>query len=260
MYKKYFYFKSSQRRGVIVLLILIFIFALSPLLFKYFQSKSIAPVDYESYRAKLFKLQLANIDTLHFEKFNINEQSYYDLIKLGFSKLQASEILCVKENLGKYSNYSELDSVRSISEISTFLKTKIYFSNPNLKIEINNADFKQLLSLLGSKEKVYALLNYRKKLGGFLFKSQFSEVKLLSDSDIQNLNSNCSIDTEEIKRIDLSRASYHFLRQHPYLTRDVSTQIIQLRKKFSAIDLNLLKSQCPSFDSRIIPYLDSSSK
>ena len=85
-------------------------------------------------------------------------------------------------------------------------------------IDLHSADSILLISINGvgpfySKQ----ILEYRKKLGGFIFYTQFSEIWGLEKLDINHFKKQTEIDTTLIKKININLATFDQLYSHPYI-------------------------------------------
>ena len=97
-------------------------------------------------------------------------------------------------------------------------------------IDLNSADSILLISINGvgpfySKQ----ILEYRKKLGGFISYTQFSEIWGLEKLDIKNFKNQTKIDTTFIKKININSATFDQLYSHPYINYNQSKSIINYR-------------------------------
>ena len=127
-------------------------------------------------------------------------------------------------------------------------------------IDLNSADSILLISINGvgpfySKQ----ILEYRRKLGGFISYTQFSEIWGLEKLDINNFKNQTKIDTSLIKKININSATFDQLYSHPYINYKQSKAIINYRlqhgqfidikdiQKIVLIDSNLFR--------KIAPYL-----
>ena len=135
-------------------------------------------------------------------------------------------------------------------------------------IDLNSADSILLISINGvgpfySKQ----ILEYRKKLGGFISYTQFSEIWGLEKLDINHFKKQTEIDTTLIKKININSATFDQLYSHPYINYKQSKAIINYRlqhgqfidikdiQKIVLIDSNLFRKIAPYlklYDSRKI--------
>jgi competence ComEA-like helix-hairpin-helix protein len=153
------------------------------------------------------------------------------------------------------------DSVKTIkkeyysSKSDTFHKSK---SKPIL-VELNSSDSSELTKLSGIGP-VFAsrILKYRKLLGGFYQINQLQEVYGLKEETIQKIKDHITINTKLITGIVIDTASFRTLVRHPYIGKDRTLKIINLRKKINPLkDKDLLSAGV--FDSiqwhKVKPYL-----
>lgn len=107
-------------------------------------------------------------------------------------------------------------------------------------IEINTADALAFESLYGIGPKLAArIINFREKLGGFYSIDQVGETYGVPDSTFQKIKPRLKVDTRFIKKIDINKAGYDELNNHPYISGKLAFQILKQRKEkgnFSAIE------------------------
>ena len=95
-------------------------------------------------------------------------------------------------------------------------------------IDLNHADTTELKKIPGIGSGIARLIaNYRQRLGGFYRIEQLQEIHL----DYHQLQSWFSIDSKDIRLINLNRAGIEKLRNHPYINFYQAKAFVEYRKK-----------------------------
>jgi len=127
-------------------------------------------------------------------------------------------------------------------------------------IELNSSDSIQLLKLRGIGP-VFAgrIIKFRKLLGGFYSKEQLLEVYGIDSGRFHKFNSSIRVDTSLIKKININEASFKKILKHPYITFDMTKQIVNSRKSKKFSDFEEFKEKNilinDSIFRKIFPYL-----
>jgi competence ComEA-like helix-hairpin-helix protein len=107
-------------------------------------------------------------------------------------------------------------------------------------IEINSADVAAFESLHGIGYKLATrIINFREKLGGFYSVDQVGETYGVPDSTFQKIKSRLKVDPQLIKKIDINKAGYDELNNHPYISARLAFRILKQRKEsghFSTVE------------------------
>lgn len=75
------------------------------------------------------------------------------------------------------------------------------------------------------------ILDYRKRLGGFISKAQLMEVPGMDSSHYKAICNCVYIDTTKIHKISLNKVSLKRLEKHPYVSQVQAQRIVNYRKK-----------------------------
>lgn len=128
------------------------------------------------------------------------------------------------------------------------------------KTEINGADSTALLELPGIGP-VFAgrIIQYRRKLGGYVSKSQLLEVYGMDSARWQGLISHVRVDTSRVRKLDLNRATFKELLAHPYLEYGEVKAVARFRDRAGPlVSVGQLRAAGVLPDSilaKMIPYL-----
>jgi len=105
-----------------------------------------------------------------------------------------------------------------------------------LTLDINKVDTTVLQQLKGvGAVTAKRILQYRNTLGGFHSVSQLQEIKGLYPETLSRLQSLLKIDTTQITKINVNKASLEKLKAHPYISFYQAKVIVELRKARSGI-------------------------
>ena len=205
--KGYLTFNYAERRGIMVLIVLILLTesvnALLPLLVKE------EPCDLSQFKEeiKAFEAALNAPDTLKkYEKRNTK----YDERKTKYEK----------EQFPKQSSY----------------RKKAFAERPPLMIEINTADSALLVRLYGIGPSFAGrILKYRGMLGGFFSTEQLLEVYGMDSIRYNGILENIHVDTSHISKISVNEADFKTLLHHPYLDYETVKLIANYREHIGPI-------------------------
>ncbi len=97
-------------------------------------------------------------------------------------------------------------------------------------IEINTADSAALTRIHGiGPAFAQRIVEYRKRLGGFLNKEQLKEVYGIDDEKYAGIAGQVAVNAKRISQIKINEVDFMELRRFPYLTYKQSNAIIQYR-------------------------------
>ena len=204
--------------------------------------------------------------------FDPNQASFQELVKLGFNRFQANNIIEYRKKGGVFRNETDLLKIYGIDStlfvtVEKYIQIKIMSQpirmevNPApLLVELNSADSLELVKLSGIGP-VFAsrILKYRNLLGGFHSKSQLLEVYNFSEETYLNIEDLILADTTRLKKIRINFSSYMELLRNPYLNNDQVQLILDYRDKNGAFSSVNQIYQANLVDSitfiQIKPYL-----
>ena len=129
-----------------------------------------------------------------------------------------------------------------------------------LVVELNSADT-LTLQLLHGIGPAYArrIARYRDRLGGFTNKAQLLEVYGFTPELLEHIGPSLTIDTTDIRRMDINSVELKQLIKHPYIEYYQARDIVRLRNKGvvfrTADDLRAVPSMADSTLERLLPYI-----
>lgn len=171
--------------------------------------------------------------------FNPNTATEFELKNLGFTEKQIKTLTNYRSKGGKFKKKEDLKKVYSITEqFYQELEPFIQLNEPeqtkelikSKSIELNSANFYEIKTSLKVTDKQAGMvISYREKLGGYTSISQLNEVYGLENFDLSNL-SEVSVNTQEIRVIDINEATFKELVAHPYLSFSDVKKIVNYRE------------------------------
>ena len=110
------------------------------------------------------------------------------------------------------------------------IKTEIPARKPRAIVELNSADSVTLLSLYGiGPSYARRIIKYRTLLGGFYSKSQLLEVFGFDQGKLDKIEDYCSVNPNEITKININKIRTEELKKHPYLDYYTAKAIVDQR-------------------------------
>ncbi|MEC5393999.1 helix-hairpin-helix domain-containing protein [Bergeyella sp. RCAD1439] len=168
--------------------------------------------------------------------FDPNALDQKGWIELGFSESQAKVILNYKAKIlkGRFSSAEDLRNCFVVSA-ETFDELKPWIKIPSVqdgggsvsgavqknatdfsKVDLNQITYAQLVEFgFGSKE-AGSLVNYRKRLGGFVNKNQIFETYGIDRALAEQLVKTALLDESSVTKYRLNEAPESWLKTHPY--------------------------------------------
>lgn len=200
---------------------------------------NLTPADFNPYK-KSFPSE--NVVTkINYQNFDPNDLDLNDWQKLGFSEKQAQGILNYKEKIlrGRFKTLEEISKCYMISA-EKFEELKPYIQLPQetnstatfvnykedkpketpdfSKIDLNKITFKQLQEFGFEDKAAGSFVGFRKKLGGFVSKTQIMETYNLDKNLTQKLLESAPLNNLDIDKYSLSDAPEAWLKSHPYFS------------------------------------------
>lgn len=215
------------------------------------------------------------------QKFNFdpNSISLDSLVLLGFSKFGAKSLTNFISKGGKIYDEKKFKSIFGI-DTALIIDLRSYTSYPdkptfsNIKyenktvetvseirvVELNTADSVALDAIKGvGPYMVKRILQYRKKLGGFLYKEQLTELGVIADSLYQPVAESIRVDPSKVNKINLNTADFKTFTTNPYFSKETTNAIIKYRKQHGPFEdvlhIRRIKSLKEEVGQKILPYL-----
>lgn len=295
--KNFFNFSKPERRGTIVLLIIIFLLLFIRLfVINVFQKTSKLDIieftaDVEKFFSDIDSLKADNLSKENFDfnnpdksfaiaklkpfPFNPNEMTTELWKKLGLRDKQISVIQNYMSKGGKFYNkgdfkkmycirpeeYSVLEPyivIPKYNKIDTFKNN--FAVNKKLIFELNSSDTLDLQEVSGiGPAFARRIIKYREMLGGFIKKEQLLEVFGMDSARYNQIVLQLSVDSKNIKKIDINNTTLQELKKHPYFGYYVAKSIIMYREKYgnfkSPADLKKVPLIYDDVYEKISPYL-----
>jgi len=252
--KEYFNFSSSAKRGIWILIVLIFLIFLVPFLFH------LTYIDHSNIPDTLFIKDLDNAfneiknqDTIisfhHLNSFDPNIISKEQWIKLGVSEKTAINIVKYVQRGGKFHRKEDLLKIYGfdttlykhifasiiIKKESSLIQykplgKKLIIKKPFI-IELNSADSLTLEKLPGiGKIMSHRIIKYRNLIGGFYKPEQLLEVYGLNNEIFNSIKNKVWTDSGNIKKIDINLVTQLQMQRHPYIGKYKASVILKYRK------------------------------
>lgn len=240
---------------MVILLIIIAVVLATPYIYQYFHSDKV--VDFKDFGKDTLLLKQAkggdanDYDTgkpLSDEKiskptlfvFNPNNLPAEQWKQLGLSERQIATIKHYESKGGHFNRREDVQKMYSITaddykRISPYINIpdEGYTSNKlavGETVELNTADSAKLTRVHGiGPAFAERIVEYRKRLGGFLNKDQLQEVYGIDTAKFAGIKNQVTLNTGHITKIKINEVDFEGLRKFPYLTNKQTNAIIQYR-------------------------------
>lgn len=269
--KSYFRHYRSERRGVIVFAIILFLVVIGVEIFRLSYKPKIERIDVVIIDEAVHSdntSQISLVEEVKIERFKFNPNTLSDsgYSALGFSEKEiktlrnyqkAGASFEVKRDFAKLffvdeEEYIELEPFIDLPESKPKKEYAQSFEKPSSKPKVNWSDtaftetysFKEFtcnlntadtneLKKLSGVGSFYAvkIVEYREELGGFHTIAQLLELWKMTPEKIDKFASQIEIDQSEIRQININRASAQELAQHPYVSFGEASKIVLKREE-----------------------------
>ncbi len=150
-----------------------------------------------------------------------------------------------KRQAEAFVRWRDLSGIRDMEElrdcyvvsdsVATALEPYVIFtqrkSTAERLVELNTADSAALRSVFGIGAKtVDAIIEYRRRLGGFHSAEQLAEVKGVTESNFEKILQQISCDSCRISKIDINFATPNAMSGHPYLPPRILRRLLKMRQ------------------------------
>ena len=195
---------------------------------------------FEQYQHQRPNFERAKRDSvITYQKFRIDTVTVAYLQTIGFSHRRATAFLRYRDMRGGLRNIEEVRECYVIpsAECDTlasyiiFPEQKAAAATADSKIELNGADSATLRSVYGIGEKsVVEIMDYRRRLGGFVCVEQLAEVKSVTESNFEKILQQIYCDSCIISKIDINFARSQRLAGHPYISDRALRKLLKTRQ------------------------------
>lgn len=264
--KDYFDISKTEKRGIVILVVIIAIVLSSPFVYKYFfLSKS--DNDFNVFQQEIDALEASvesaneNNNYKNYKKFDYydvdksfaeinltpfpfdpNTAKIEDFQKMGFSEKQIKTIENYRNKGGTYYKKEDFAKMYCINEeeykiLEPFIsiqqkeypKKDTY--NEEFTIEINAATAEELTKIKGiGSSYSKRIVKYRDLLGGFVNKYQLLEVYGMDSVRFNNMIPFVEINPYSVIKINVNTADFKTLTAHPYISSNIALSIINYRE------------------------------
>lgn len=204
-------------------------------------------------------------DTLALTPFHLDTATVGYLSRIGFSVRQAEVLVKYRDMRGGLRSIDELAecyvvSNEMVDRLSPYLIFDKQHSSAPTLLELNRADSAALVSVRGIGSKTAAaIIDYRRRLGGFHRVEQLSEVRGITEQNYERIVQQIWCDSCEIQKISVIFAPAERLAEHPYLPPKTLRKLLkqrQLKGGWTTIE-EMINDEIFSVDeaARIAPYL-----
>jgi len=256
-WREYLGYPKKERRGIFVLLIMLMFVAFYNIIEHQLWSGDLAlpTITVSQLDATFESEKIRNNVAKEFSEkpIFIDTAGITDLTAIGFSKYQATIIFNYIQKGGAIYTVKDLAKIYSIDQ-KTIEQTqsKIIFSdsasrksqpkkNPFFvkkvlkKVELNSCDSAALDSVFYMSSYLAGrIISYRNRLGGFFELTQIQLIYGVDTTVYAKISTHLSLDTANIKRIDLNKVSLERLAQHPYIGYKLAKVIVNYRAQHGA--------------------------
>jgi competence protein ComEA len=254
--KNYLSITKKEWNGMVILLLIIVIVFAAPYVYQQFHTDKI--VDFKDFDKDMALLNQAkggnasgysdNGAPLSDEKiakpilfvFNPNNLPAEQWKQLGLSERQISIIKHYEAKGGHFNKKEDVEKIYGITaddykRIAPYINIPAegYTANKLAAgevVELNTADSAKLTRIHGIGPAFAArIVEYRKRLGGFLNKEQLKEVYGIDTTKYAEIQNQVSINPAHITKVNINAVDFEGLRKFPYLTNKQTNAVIQYR-------------------------------
>ena len=268
--REYFSFTKSERKGLLVLIVLIVVFMVANQVIFYFERQPLADIEkFEQLLSEIPSEVKTPEKRLSLFLFDPNTIGPGALDSLDLPEKVKKNLLNYRSHKGVFRKKDDFRKIYGVTDsiydvISHFLyvndipaerkrkkkrrmkekteKTVPVSKKEELVVpsnypEINKAKLNDLKMIKGIGD-VYAkrILKYRNLLGGFYDLKQLNEVYGLPDELIKKLEAELALDSSSIRQININFAGFDEFSAHPYLSAHDASVIINYRGRHGFID------------------------
>ena len=255
-FKTQFYFNRKERNGIVVLLGILILINIAMAWRKNsqpevkFQDQDFLDLIAQAEDSlRIYKEQDRVIPVLF--RFNPNEVSKKNLLRLGASERLANTILNYREKGGRFYSKSDLMKIYGMPD-SLYREWKLFVEIKNeekpfapeqvkeetieiISVDLNSADTNQLKKVPGiGSYFAKSIVAYRDRLMGFRDLNQLTEVYLVDSAKLKEWSDNLFVDTNNVSRYNINEAAVEVLVSHPYIDYSIAKAIVKYREQHGA--------------------------
>lgn len=290
--KQYFVFSKSERKGIYVLLGLIFIAVISPYLYRLIFPAQTILVNVQALPAANQSMQAGLVNDIGHNTaststavatpvlapFNPNTADSATLTLLGFTAKNVKSILNYRQKGGKFRRAHDLYKLYHVDsqlvtqllpyvQLDTLVNNKYpsrtyttYQPKTVAPVELNTADSQALVKLYGIGPKMASkIITYRNEVGGFFTVNQLTEIWGFDPLLLDELKGKITVDVAQVRYLRINQVTYEELKKHPYLRYKQAAALVNYRKQHgpftSAKDLKNVLIIPDSTCRKLEPYL-----
>lgn len=254
--KNYLSITKKEWNGMVILLLIIAIIFVVPFVYQQFHTNKV--VDFKDFNKDAALISQAkggdasgyndNGAPLSDEKiakpilfvFNPNNLPAEQWKQLGLSERQISIIKHYESKGGRFRKKEDVEKIYGITT-DDYKRIAPYINIPDdgytanklaagEVVDLNIADSAKLTRIHGIGPAFAArIVEYRKRLGGFLNKEQLKEVYGIDSTKYAEIQNQVSINTIRITKVNINAVDFEGLRKFPYLTNKQTNAVIQYR-------------------------------
>lgn len=222
--------------------------------------------------------------------FDPNTASFPDLLKLGFDRKTANNIVKYRDKGGKFKRASDLykiyganpELINTLVPYVTLPESAVATMNYNNDgegttksiykpvaapvskakqvVDLNTADSSVLVNVNGIGPTFASrIVKFRNRLGGYVSKEQLKEVYGLTPEHYETIAPHVTVNESNVKRININKATLDELKTHIYFKYNVAKAIVAYRDQHGAFkskeDLKQVALVDDAFYSKIGPYI-----
>jgi len=174
--------------------------------------------------------------------FNPNNLPAEQWKQLGFSDEQIAVIKNYEAKGGHFYRKADIRKIYSITD-TDYQRIENYINIPDdgymsnklaagETIELNSADSAKLTRIHGiGPAFAQRIAEYRQRLGGFLNKEQLQEVYGVDADRYHDIQSQVTVNSHLVTKIDINNVDFEGLRKFPYLSNKQTNAVIQYRSQ-----------------------------
>ncbi len=284
---------ENERRGFLVLSILIGLIGLAPFIYSFYTRHTTDDIllisstvekelkTFESNTAELHKPHaVAESSLFPFDPNNLPVEKWK---MLGFSERQIQVIKNYESKGGRFRTKADVAKMYVVSD-EDFNRIEPYITLPQtvpipsqkvafpskettkppikkIMVDLSVADTTALQEIRGIGPVLASrIVKFRDALGGFHSVDQVKEVYGISEEQYIKMESSLAIGDTIIKKWAINQLPIEKLTQHPYISRKEATHIVRYREQHGAFaslaDLEKMYALNDDFLRKIAPYLD----